>query len=268
MKRIIFSVLVLLSSSASLLAKDNSRPGVIILEGNYQGKNLYVQNQFASSGVGFCVYEVRVNDEVTTDEWNSSAFEVDLSSRKLELGSPVEVKILHKEGCRPKVLNPVALKPKSTFDVVSIKINKEGVLNWTTKGETGKLPFVIEQYRWNKWVVVGEIEGKGTPAENTYSFKVTPHSADNQFRVKQVDYSSKPRYSQAAKFKSTATEVDFNPKKVSNEIIFTSETMYEIYDSWGNIVKKGFGTKVNVDNLPKGIYYLNFDNKTDQFIKK
>lgn len=268
MKKVIFSLVLLLSTAMSMFAN-----GVIIIEGNYQGKNLYVQNQFASSGVGFCVYEVRVNNQVTTDEINSSAFEVDLTAFKFALGASVEVKIFHKDDCKPKVLNAVALKPKSTFEVVSIKVDKEGVLNWVSKGESGKLPYVVEQFRWNKWVTVGEVEGKGTAEQNSYSFKVTPHSADNQFRVKQVDYTAKPRYSLPAKYKSMTPEVTFSPIKVKDEIFFIAntkpvETMYEIYDSYGNIVKKGFGSKVNVDNLGKGIYYLNFDNKTDQFIKK
>jgi hypothetical protein len=44
--------------------------------------------------------------------------------------------------------------------------------------------------------------------------------------------------------------------------------MYEIYDSYGNIVKKGTTKRVEVGNLQKGIYYLNYDNKSDKFIKK
>ena len=268
MKKILFSLVLLFSTAFSLFAN-----GVLIIEGNYQGKNLYVQNQFASSGVGFCVYEVRVNNQVTTDEINSSAFEVDLTAFKFAIGAKVEVKIFHKEDCKPKVLNAVALKPKSTFEVVSIKVDKDGVLNWVAKSESGKLPYVVEQFRWNKWVAVGEVEGKGTADQNSYSFKVSPHTADNQFRVKQVDYTSKPRYSLPAKFKSMSPEISFSPQKVKDEIFFTanekpSETMYEIYDSYGNIVKKGFGSKVSVNNLSKGIYYINFDNKTDQFIKK
>ena len=51
----------------------NSMAGVIVLTGSYQGKNLYVQNPFAGSGIGFCVFEVTVNGEISTDEINSSA---------------------------------------------------------------------------------------------------------------------------------------------------------------------------------------------------
>ncbi|HET6244419.1 MAG: hypothetical protein H0V01_06745 [Bacteroidetes bacterium] len=261
--RIIFTIFVLVFSIVSAKAA-----GVIVLEGNYQGKNLYIQNPFAGSSVGFCVFEVRINDRVTADETNSSAFEIDFSSFQLELGAAVVVKIMHKDDCKPKVLNPEVLKPKSTFEVVNIKIEKEDIVQWSTKGETGKLPFVIEQYRWNKWINVGEVEGKGTPGANEYSFKVAPHSGENQFRVKQVDYTGKPRYSPTTKFRSMSAEVSFSPLKVSKEIVFTTETMFEIYDNYGNIVKKGFALNVDVGNLTKGIYYINFDSKMDQFMKK
>src|SRR3954467_13307608 len=92
---------------------------VIILEGNYQGKVLYVQNPFAPGGVGFCVTEVKVNGNTTTDETNSSAFEVDLKSQNLAMGEKIEVKIFHKDGCKPKILNPEVLKPKSTFEIIN-----------------------------------------------------------------------------------------------------------------------------------------------------
>jgi len=246
----------------------NVNAGVIVLEGHYQGKNLYVQNPFAGSGVGFCTFEVTINGEVTTDEVNSSAFEIDFANFQLKVGDPVIVKIKHKDDCKPKVLNPEVLKPKSTFEIVNMDIAKDGNFTWVTKSETGKLSFIVEQFRWNKWIKVGEVDGVGTTGEHNYEFKVTPHSGENKFRVKQVDYSGKPRYSQAARFVSTVGEVSFSPIKVKDVINFTGETLFEIYDSYGNIVKKGFGEKVDASNLKKGIYYLNYDNKTDTFVKK
>jgi hypothetical protein len=254
----------------------SAQGGVIILEGNYQGKTLYVQNPFAAGGVGFCVTEVRVNGNITTDEITSSAFEIDLKSHKLNIGDKVEVKIFHKADCKPKVLNPEVLKPKSTFEVVNMSADKDGTLKWSTKSETGKLAFVVEQFRWNKWVKVGEVQGNGTPNTNEYSFKVSPHSGKNQLRVRQTDYSGQPRLSKAVDFISDVTEIDYAPLKATKEVNFfakgksdkASETMYEIYDQYGNIVKKGYGSKVDVSNLPKGGYFINFDNKMGEFTKK
>jgi len=247
--------------------------GVIILEGNYQGKNVYVQNPFASNGVGFCVTEVKVNGNITTDEINSSAFEIDFKPFNLQLGAKVEIQIMHKDGCKPKVLNPEVLKPKSTYEIVSMTADKDGTLKWSTKNESGKLAFVIEQFRWNKWVKVGEVEGNGTSTVNSYVFKVAPHSGKNQLRVRQTDYSGQPKISKAVDFMSEVPEVTFTPVKATKEITFFHgqtpvETMYEIYDQYGNIVKRGYAKTIDVTNLAKGGYFLNYDNKMGEFLKK
>jgi hypothetical protein len=245
----------------------NAFAGNIILEGNYQGKNLYVQNPFAGSGVGFCATKVEVNGQVTTDEINSSAFEIDFTNFQLKIGDKVTVKIEHKDDCKPKILNPEVLKPKSTFEVTKMSVDPDGTLKWCTTKETGKLTFTIEQFRWNKWVKVGEVEGKGTSEENCYEFKITPHSGENQFRVKQVDYTSQPRYSKPVKYQSSTAAVEPVNLRVKDNLEFTGETMYEIYDKFGNIVKKGFGQKVDLQSLQKDVYYLNYDNKTTEIIK-
>lgn len=270
-KLLIVTVACILFSAASALA------GIIVIEGNYQGKNLYIQNPFGSSGVGFCVTEVLVNNQVTTDETNSSAFEVDFKNFKLKLGDKIEVKIKHKDDCKPKVLNPEVLRPRSTFEIVNnMSISKDGLLKWSTKGETGKLPYIVEHYVFNTWKKVGEVEGNGSASLNEYSFKVVPHSGKNQFRVKQIDYTNQPRLSKYVDFLSTSPELDFQPKKASNIIEFvqlknpkaSGETMFEIYDQYGNIVKKGYSNQVDVSNLTKGIYYIIYDGKSDQFLKK
>jgi hypothetical protein len=274
MTRILLTVCTffLFAGTTRLISQSN----VIVLDGNYQGKVLYVQNPFGPGGVGFCVTEVKVNGNVTTDETNSSAFEIDLKSHKLNIGEKVEVKIFHKDGCKPKVLNPEVLKPRSTFEIVNMAADKDGTVKWSTKSESGRLTFVIEQFRWNKWVKVGEVEGKGTPAQNEYSFKITPHSGKNQLRLRQTDYTGQPRLSKPVEFMGEGLDAEYGPQKASKEISFFAkgkqdkpvETMYEIYDQYGNIVKKGYGSKVDVSNLPKGGYYLNFDNKMGEFVKK
>ena len=269
MKKIIFSIFCLLISTASFST------GVIVLEGIYQGKNLYVQNPFGSSGVGFCVEEVRVNDNVTTDEIASSAFEIDLRNFQFKLGDKVEIKIIHKDDCKPKVLNPEVLNPKSTFEIVAMSVGADLTYKWSTKGEAGKLPFIIEQFRWNKWVKIGEVEGVGSATLNEYSFKVAPHSGKNKYRLKQVDYTGQPKFSRTIEYTANIPKVvTFSPAKVSKEITFSDEddkeieTMFEIFDQFGNIVKRGYAAKIDASNLTKGVYYLNYDNKMESFIKK
>ncbi len=248
----------------------SAQAGVIVLEGNFQGKNLFIQNPFSEAGVGFCVFEVTVNDQVATDEINSSAFELDMNNFGLQPGDKVVVKVKHKDGCTPVILNPEVLKPKSTFDIVEQSISSDGTYTWTTTNETGELPYIIEQKRWNKWVKVGEVMGTGKPGEQTYTFKVTPHSGENLFRVKQVDLSKKARFSETVKHTAAnAPVVTWSPEKPKDEIVFSSPTLFEIYDQYGNIVKRGFADRIEVASLKKDLYYLNYDNKMGEtFIKR
>lgn len=242
------------------------------IEGSYQGKNLYVQNPEDGDGFGFCATKVTVNGDVMPGGCSSNAFEIDFSLFNIEIGEPVFIVIEHSDGCKPTILNPEVLLPKSTFNTESISISPSGALTWKTSNERGKLPFFVEQYRWNKWVQVGEVQGKGTTGTNSYEFQVAPHSGENTVRVVQVDHSGTKRSSKEVKFTSTVPTIEKNPVKVKDVINFTAggkaiETKYEIYDAYGNIVKKGVGTSVPCGNLLKGAYYINFDNKTEKFFK-
>jgi len=240
-----------------------------VITGVYQGENLFVMNPFANTGVGFCVYEVTVNGAITTDEINSSAFEIDLSAFNLKIGDKVTIVIKHKDKCNPKILNENILKSKSTYKVVEIRVDrKKNRLIWTTTNENGSLPFYVEQYKWKKWVRIKTLKGKGTKGLNKYYVAVSPHTGLNKFRVKQIDYSKKPRYSPEATFRSLAPEITFSPQKPKKELIFSAKTSYEIYNYYGRLITKGIGIKVNVSKLKKGKYFINYDNKMSSFTKK
>ena len=249
----------------------------MVLEGTYQGRNLYVQNPFASSGVGFCVVSVEVNGQTSIDEINSSAFEIDFLSYQLKKGQPVQVKIEYKSDCFPRVVNPEVLRPTSSFVITKMNVTSDGVISFTTKGESGSLPFVIEQFRWNKWVKVGEVEGIGKSVLNSYTFNSKPHSGRNKFRIKQVDFSRRPRYSREIRLTKSSTKVvvisNTDKERVNSELVFATvdgteaATMYEIFNSYGSLVKKGFGEKVDLTGLDKGIYYVNYDAKSENFRK-
>lgn len=243
--------------------------GTLVLEGKYQNKNIYVQNSFADNGVGFCAYEVRVNGIPSTDEVNSSAFEIDLRNYNLQEGDPVNIQIFHKDGCAPKVLNPEVLKPKPTFTTVSITCSPTGMLTWTSAGETSSIPYVVEQFRWNKWVYIGEVQGIGTPEEHTYSFQTVPHSGENKFRVKQVGFGKEVKYSPEVRLTpANKPTLTFTQSNDSKEITLSGESMYEMYDAYGNVVLKGFGSSIDISSFEKGVYFLCFDNKIEQVNRK
>jgi len=245
-----------------------SKAGVLVVEGKFQNKNIYIQNSFASNGVGFCATEIKVNGKITTDEVNSSAFEIDLAAMNIKPGQKVTIEISHKSDCIPVVLNPEVLKPRPTFEVLSMNINSSGILKWTSKNESGSLPYVIEQFKWNKWVPVGEVQGLGTADNHDYSFQVSTHSGENKFRVKQVGLGSSPKTSDAVILNAMTEKPSYMISKDSKAIQYSYETSYEVYDAFGNIVKKGYAKETNIENLVKGKYYLCYDNQVTEFTKK
>jgi hypothetical protein len=246
----------------------NFRASVLIVEGKFQNKNVYIQNSFGSNGVGFCATEIKVNGKITTDEVNSSAFEIDLSSMNIKPGQKVVIEISHKSDCTPVVLNPEVLKPRPTFEVVSMNINNSGVLKWTAKNESGSLPYVIEQFKWNKWVYVGEVQGIGNSENHDYSFQISTHSGENKFRVKQVGLGATPKVSSPVIINSATDKPSYMITKDNKAIQYTIETAFEVYDAFGSIVKKGFAKQTDIANLPKGKYYLCYDNQVSEFDKK
>ncbi|OFY65606.1 MAG: hypothetical protein A3H98_11830 [Bacteroidetes bacterium RIFCSPLOWO2_02_FULL_36_8] len=239
--------------------------GVLTLEGEYQGQNIYVQNPSAGEPGVYCTDDVIVNGEVVMSNIKSSAYEIDLS--KYTIGDQISIKIIYKENCKPKIINPDALRSRQTFETVSFTVDK-GNIKFTTKGETIKGKFLLEQLRNNKWTVIGEVEGKGGQSFNNYTYEITHHSGLNTYRFKQMGPDGKFVYSKPVDFKSDKGAVTFYPNRVAYEIYFSEETNFEIFDSYGNIVKKGFAKQVNVEDLEAGVYYMNIDNRTEKFLKK
>ena len=244
------------------------------IEGHYQGKNLYVQSPESEDGFGYCVNKVTVNGEPSSHSPQASAFQIDMSEFNIKIGEKVLVVVEHESGCKPKVLNPEVLLPKSTFKLEEISCTPDGKLTWTTTNESGALDYKIEQYKWNKWVVVGETNGTGDEGENNYSFNLLPHAGENKVRVSQVDNTGEKRVSRACTFTNNDLPEPSLKVKKGKTIEFVSKdgspvkTKYEVFDAYGNIVKKGFSDSVDCDNLKPGIYHVNYDNKHDKFVKK
>ncbi|HQQ94957.1 MAG TPA: hypothetical protein PLQ93_10410 [Bacteroidia bacterium] len=238
---------------------------VLVIEGQYQNKNILVQNSNAGYGVGFCAKEIRVNGRITTDETNSGAFEIDLASLHLRFGEKVLIEIIHDKSCTPRILNLEDLFPKPSFETLGLALSPDGVLSWTTRKESGSLPFVIEQFKWNKWIPVGEVDGLGTPEQHSYSFKVDLHSGENTFRLRQKGFNAMTRLSESVKVKSKTHKPEMNVS--AGSILFDQETAYEVYDIYGVNTMKGFGKEISLADLKAGTYYLSYDNCTVEFRK-
>lgn len=239
----------------------------IELHGQYNGENLYILNSSDKDGE-FCVNELIVNGEKTNDEFNSSSFEIDFSQLELEIGSPVKIILTHKAGCIPKIVNPEAIRLQNNFTFKMIDISRKGILTWTIDGDAGDEAFEIQQFRWNKWVKVAEVKIQDTLTLNKYSFEIQPHYGQNLFRVTQTDKYGKTVYSAEEKHRTMVKEIFLLSIKVGDELEFTAETFYEIYTEDGEFLKSGNESEVDVSELSKGSYWVNYDNKTERFVKK
>ncbi len=239
----------------------------IELDGQYNGENLYVMSSSNNDGA-LCITNITVNGKETDDNFNSSSFEIDLSQLELEIGTPVNIIVFHKAGCIPKIINPEAIKFRNNFTLKMIDISRKGVLYWSIEGDAGEEPFNIEQYRWNKWVKVGEVRRQDSIAFNKYSYKIQPLYGENHFRICQIDKYGNKSCSPEEKYRTVVKEIFLLADKVGDELEFTSETLYEIYTEEGEFLKSGTASEVDVSELPKGNYWVNYDNKTELFVKK
>ena len=109
--------------------------GALSVEGTYQGKNLYVQNPMDDEGFGYCATKVTVNGDIMPGGTSTGAFEIDFSLLNIGIGEPVFIVIEHNDGCKPKILNPEVLLPRSTFSIISINVSPNGKLIWETTAE-------------------------------------------------------------------------------------------------------------------------------------
>lgn len=82
----------------------------IILEGNYNGNNLFVKNPYRDDGFGFCINEILINGDRTSDEIASETIEIDLKASGVMEGHEITIEIKHNKGCEPTILNPGVLQ--------------------------------------------------------------------------------------------------------------------------------------------------------------
>jgi len=124
-------ITVVLGISFSMLAKAQ-KPifPTMVLEGKYQGKNVYVQNPTSDDNKGFCTKQVIVNGKQYAFK-RESAFIIQLDTLNFKLGAPIKIEIEYANDCKPKVIYDNST-PKRTPDI-DLKIDSTGVLRWETK---------------------------------------------------------------------------------------------------------------------------------------
>ena len=266
MTRYLMSILVLIS--CCLMPSMMSGQQSIELGGLYQGENLLVVNEPSADGVGFCCYEVRVNGLITADEVNSHAFEVDLSSLGLPLGKGVSIRLKHRSGCAPRILNPEVVLPSPGFQLVDFKAAPSGEVTWTTIDEHGRMPFVLQQFKWGKWVDVVRLDGRGGPEEQIYTALVQPIRGENLLRLTHLAPDGTLEVKGEARFQGDVPEVTMEYDVKAQVLTFSRSTQYELVDAFGTVVLSGVGREATLRYLARGEYFANFGAGTEILKKR
>lgn len=253
-------VLILFTTSALMAI------GATTLSGTYQGVPLYVQNPMADDGKGFYTDSISLNGKTMDLNVNQSAYEIPLNDSiyHLEIGDSVTLIIYHKNGCMPKVLNNMSVFPRAKLNISNQTINEAGYLTWTSEDEAVSTVFVIQQYRWNRWINIGEKESQQSAGTHEYSISLQArfHSGSNKFRICRLDWQNKYLYGQSIEITPDTPKIEVSFVGETGCIFFNEESYFQVYDAYGNKVKIGFGNVVqfNLDVYKSGLYYLCYDN--------
>ncbi len=166
------------------------------------------------------------------------------------------------------------------------------ILKWETATESNNDYYILERGSDGKtFEEYGKVKGAGTTNINSnYSFTDKyPLRGINYYRLKQVDYDGNFSYSKIISINNqqiNKSSVNIYPVPSDRELIcefFTegdSEINITVIDVLGNIVmqeetkaKRGMNkSKLNIQNLSQGVYFLKMDNGIQQsqnkFIKQ
>jgi hypothetical protein len=181
----------------AVLFSYSSQAAIFVISGIYQGKNVFIQNPALNDdGVTFCTNDVYVNDVKVMSNITTGAYEIDLSA--IRISSQLTIKITHKDGCKPRVLNPQVIRPSSMFHYNSFQVDKEHFI-WSTRGEKPRGKYVLEYYANDKWNLLKEMPNKGSIILNNYDTDGVMLGL-HKYRLKLVEAEGRVHYSQIVEF--------------------------------------------------------------------
>ena len=239
MKSLFLTIIILLSVFPFLQAQESELDvAEIMVSGKYTGENVYVLNP--SENESFSVQNVLVNGKEYAFNHQSNAFEINLSSH--QPNDFIYIQIQYKSAV-PKVVNAESLVRESEFSLPSFVYNKKTkMLDWKTEDMNKDCHYQLQQFLYGKWVKIKDL---GRPDEMiSNNFLPVLITGMNLFRIMLVS------------------------DKVKDFIEFSGVTHYELYDANGFFIKRGTAQKVNVADLKKGDYWINFDGKETMISKK
>ncbi|MDD2412734.1 MAG: hypothetical protein RBS19_06970 [Bacteroidales bacterium] len=238
----------------------------ILIEGNYWDKNLYIYNPNPIQNS--CIKSITINNVIVDSVFNSNSVIVNLKKFGFQTGDNLLLIIQHDENCEPIISNLDAVKQSSELFLESFKyVRRQGVLQWdVSELDSGKV-FEIEQYLWGKWITASVLGLSDTISIDKYT--PTLSSNLNLFRIKQIDPNQNiVTYTKSVKVRTGNRNIIIQKGKIREKIVFSDKTHYEIYSIDGFLLLSGTGKEVDLKNLEKGDYWINYDINTEVFRKR
>jgi hypothetical protein len=173
-------------------------------------------------------------------------------------------------------ISPVPLKIEMSEFTATIKSSQVN-LYWVTKSETNNDYFSIEHsVDGINFITIGKVNGAGnSTGELNYQFiHSNPTIGINYYRIKDVDFDGKEEFSSIRKVVYKDNElISIYPNPFKNEINIkladnqSKPVGYSIMDVTGRILQekqfdsyhKSANITLDLNDLPKGIYYINLN---------
>lgn len=238
----------------------------LVLNGVYQGKDIYVQNSYSRQEKAFCTLSVTVNDREVISNPTSSAFKISFSH--LAIGDIVVIRIHYREGCTPRIVNPDAIQPLRKFEFLTAQADRNAV-SWLTRGEMPGGKYLIERkVANNDWEVVKEVPYQQDAQAGNYAIPIQHRGGENIYRIKYQGVNDVNAYSVSFAYTYKETPITFYPVEATRKLYLSEETDYLITDAKGKKYKRGRGRIIKIHNLKPGEYFLNYQERSERFIKK
>ncbi|MFY0652925.1 MAG: hypothetical protein JXQ96_12860 [Cyclobacteriaceae bacterium] len=237
-----------------------------VLTGVYQGHSLYIQNPYDAETDKFCIQSISVNKKEIDLNLRLSAIKLNFS--KVDLFTPVIVKINHADSCKPKFINPEAILFHSSFKYDSLFIS-DSLIRWHTKGDKREGVYTVEKLAGGGyWNEVSTIKAKGEFEGADYVYFPLYDEGGNKYRIKYSLPNGRFLYSEEMEIFHFNDPITFSPKSVTDKITLSRPSDFQIMNSDGEVILSGSGRVIPLRRLKKGDYMIYLDGYTDSFIKK
>ena len=168
------------------------------------------------TSVGAKVQKANGIDMVESDLQSTSYGKVELVSSNVNRSEEIS---------KEKEMKNVAMP----FETISFKVSNNETINWTVKSEQGVLPYLVEQFIFDRWVTVGEVKGNGLSEIQVYSVPVVMNSGDNKIRVHQKGTDGKNHFSKVIHFYCSKKQVIYTLAERNSKLQFSFGIIRDIY---------------------------------------